>query len=210
MKGSTVIGLLSLRANDLDFQYLPDKVQASTPEYAELRTVVDASRFFCQGGHHIVLAMDCGGGQGSNNPHCGPIYRHGGNLFAIARGVIVLFDGTVLAETWNGTFSPGLVPVVNQAPGPFDPSTHSFMTVRVRCHYSGGISVRIRGGIGGPVVFDGDVATTAWSWPGYTRACVGGIALGFVPPKDTGCVEQLDPRSAPDAELGFAAFVRLE
>lgn len=205
-----MIGQLNLRTNDLDFRYLPDQVQESAPEYAELCTVVDASRFFSLGGHHIVFALDCGGGQGSNNPHCGPVYRHSENLFSTARGVIVLFDGTVLAEIWDGTFSPGLVPVINQTPCSFEPSTLSFVTVRVRCYYRGGISVRIWVGIGGPVVFEGDVATGTWPWPGYMRACVGGIALGFVPPKNTDYVEHLDSRSAPDAELGIAAFARLE
>ncbi|RQO83477.1 hypothetical protein [Acidovorax sp. FJL06] len=204
-----MIGQLSLQPNDLDFRYLPAKLQASSPGYAELRAVVDVSRYYAKGGHHIVFALDCEGGQGAYNPHCGPIYRHGDNLFATARGVIVLGDGTVMYERWNGTFAPELVPISNNVPGAFDPAAHRCLTVRVRCHYAGGVSVRIRSGIGGPVVFDGVLSTPAWAWPGHMHACVAAIALGFVAPKDTGCTEQILPRSAPDAELGFAAFSRV-
>lgn len=204
-----MIGQLNLKSNDLDFRYLPAKLQGCTPGFAELRAVVDVSRYFSKGGHHIVFALDCEGGQGASNPHCSPIYRHGENLFAIARGVIVLGDGTVMFERWNGTFAPELVPISNNVPGAFDPTAHRCLTVRVRCHYAGGVSVRIRSGIGGPVVFDGALPTAAWAWPGHMHACVAAIALGFVAPKDTGCVEQIQPRSAPDAELGFAAFSRV-
>lgn len=204
-----MIGQINLATNDLDFRYLPEKHKAEAPDYAELRAVVDISRFYSKGGHHVVFAMDCEGEQGSNNPHCGPILRRGENLFATARGVIVLGDGTVMFEGWNGTFSPDLIPIVNQQPGVFDPSAHRCLTVRVRCHYAGGVSVRIRSGIAGPVVFEGDLPTPPVPWPGHMRSCIAGIALGFVPPKDTGCVEQIQPRSAPDAELGVVAFSRL-
>ena len=204
-----MIEQLSLYTNDLDFRYLPANVQESTPSYAELRVVVDVSRFYVNGGHHVVFALDCEGAQGANNPHCGPICRHGDNLFATARGVIVLGDGTVVAETWNGTFSPEVVPIANQVPGVFDPTAHRCFTVRVRCNYAGGITVRIRSGIGGAVVFEGGLTTAPWAWPGQMHACVGGIALGFVPPQDTGCIEQVEPRSAPNAELGWVVFSRV-
>lgn len=208
-EGITMIGQLRLASNDLDFRYLPAKLRAAPPSFAELRAVVDVSRFFAKGGHHIVFALDCNGGQGANNPHCGPIYRHGDNLFETARGVIVLADGTVMYERWNGTFAPELVPISNGLPTVFDPGAYRCLNVRVRCHYEGGVSIRIREGIAGDVVFDGTLPTAACAWPGHMRACMAGIALGFVPPKDTGCAEQIQPRSAPHAELGFAAFSRV-
>lgn len=209
MSIGAAIGQLNLSGNDLDFCYLPVQQQGGTPAFAELRAVLDVSRFYSRGGNHAVFALDCEGGQGSGNPHCGPILRDGENLFATARGVIVLADGTVAAETWNGTFSPGLAFFVNSVPGPFDPMAHRCLAVRVRCHYAGGIDVRIRRGLGGAVVFDGALPTAAWPWPGHMRASIGAIALGFVPPKDTGCVEQVVPRSAPDARLGYAALARV-
>lgn len=204
-----MIGELSLRENDLDFRYLPAVAQASPPDYAEVRAVIDVSRFYSRGADHFILALDCEGGQGSDNPHCGPIIRDGRNMFGTARGVIVAAGGAVVVEVWNGTFSPGLAPIANELPDPFDPPAHDCLAVRVRCHYAGGIDIRIRAGLGGAVVFQGGVPSDPWPWAGHMLACIGGIALGFVAPKDTGCVEQLAPRSAPDAKLGYAASSRV-
>ena len=202
-------GRLNLQSNDVDFRYLRPVEQSATPRYAELRALVDVSRFFGRGADHIVFALDCEGGQGSDNPHCGPIVRDGKNLFATARGVIVAANGAVVMEAWNGTATPELVPIANMRPGPFDPAAHRILTVRVRCHYAGGIEVRIRKGLGGRVLFDGAVATAARAWPGHMRACIGGIALGFVAPKETGCTEQIAPRSAPGARLAYVACARV-
>ena len=58
--------------------------------------------------------------------------RDGQNIFTHARGAILLGDGTVLAETWNGTFSPELVPIPNQVAGSFDPAAHHLLTLRLR------------------------------------------------------------------------------
>ena len=47
---------LCLTPNDLDFCYLP-RVASSVPSHgSELVCTVDASRFFANGGHHIVFA----------------------------------------------------------------------------------------------------------------------------------------------------------
>lgn len=205
-----MIGTLSLQENDLDFRYLPEVPRATPPSAAEVRTVVDVSRFFSRAGHHVLMAIDCAGGQGENNPHCGPIIRHGENLFATARGVILLGDGTVMAETWNGTFSPGLQVIENTSGEAFDPAAIGVLSLRVTLGYAaGGVAVEIRSGLVGPVVFSGAIPTSAQAWTGRARACVGGIALGFVPPINTSCVEQLLPRSAPDARVGYAAMVQL-
>jgi hypothetical protein len=203
------IGRFNLQSNDLDFRYLRTVAQAATPEFAELLAVVDVSRFFSRGAHHIVMALDTSGEAGGNNPHCGPIVRNGQNLFTHARGAILLGDGSVLVETWNGTSSPVLEPIANQVAGGLDPAAHRILTLRVRCHYTGGTSVRVRKGIGGAVLFSGAVASAPWAWTGQMRACLGGIALGFVAPQDTGCVEQIAPRSAPDARLPYMAHARV-
>ncbi|RZJ55511.1 MAG: hypothetical protein EON49_19735 [Acidovorax sp.] len=205
-----MIGLLNLQTNDVDFRYLPTVSQIAAPEYVELHVVLDVSRFFSRCAHHVILALDTSGEAGDNNPHCGPVLRNGQNLFTHARGAILLGDGSVMTEIWNGTFSPVLGVIPNDVPGDFDPSAHKFLNVLVRCHYAGGTSVRIRKDLNGDVLFDGAVQSPPWSWPGQMRACLGGIALGFVAPKDTGCVEQIAPRSAPDARLGYAAFSRVE
>lgn len=199
------IGHLRLRTNDLDFRYLPTHKHQATPRYAQLRALITPSRFFSRGADHIAFALDCAGEQGSGNPHCGPIVRRGNSLFATARGVVVAYDGSVLCEIWNGTASPLLVPIANQRPGRFDPSAHTFLAMRVRCHYAGGIEVRIRNGLGG-VVFEGSVPSQPWPWTGSMRACIAGIAGGFVAPQETECVEQTEPRSAPQAKLGYVAL----
>lgn len=211
--GATIgpmIGSLHLQHNDLDFRYLPAATSVHIPAVAMLRAVVDATHFFSRAGHHFILALDCWGAQGSNNPHCGPVVRHGEDLFETARGLIVLGDGTVVAETWNGTFSPGLQPIANTTGVPFDPCAESVLSLHITAAYAaGGMAVEILRGLVGPVLFRGAVASPPQAWAGSTRACVGGIAMGFVPPADTGCVEQLLARSAADARLGFAAKVQL-
>lgn len=204
-----MIGQLSLRENDLDFRYLPALAQASVPRYAELRAVIDVSRFFNRGADHVVFALDCDGGQGSNNPHCGPVIRDGENLFATARGVVVAADGAVVMEIWNGTSSPGLIAFDNTLKERFDPRDHTCLNVRVRCHYAGGVEVRIRKGVAGKVLFEGFVQTAPHAWTGQMKACLGGIALGFVAPQETNCVEQLHPRNAAKAKLGYMAYSRL-
>lgn len=204
------IGRLNLQSNDLDFRYLRPAPRPAAPLFAELHAVLDVSRFFARGADHLVLALDAAGQAGGNDPHCGPIVRHGQNLFTHARGVILAHDGAVVTETWNGTASPVLVPVPNRAGGAVDVNAHRWLTVRLRCHYAGLISVRVRKGIWGDVLFDGAVASAPWAGsPGPMRACIGGIALGFVPPSDTGCVEQIAPRSAPHAQLAYVARARV-
>ena len=206
---------LSLAPNDLDFFYLPARASLVATRHADLVCTVDCSQFFSKGADHMIFALDCTGEQGAYNPHCGPIVRHGHNLFAQARGFIIVGDGAVVAERWNGTAMPLLQTVNNTASGSFHPTTHPIFTVHIRAGYREGayadrMQIDIHQGITiqGTVLFTGEVAGAAWGWDwsGTHRAAIGGIALGFVPPSATGCAEEILPRSAPEAVLPFVGF----
>lgn len=206
---------LTLALNDLDFYYLLSRLSLSASRHNDLVCTVDSSRFFSEGANHMVFALDCSGGQGSYNPHCGPIVRNGQNLFSEARGFIIFSDGAVMAERWNGTGMPGLVAVSNTSSGTLDPSVHPVFTVHIQAGYRAGgfanrMHIEVRQGItvDGPLLFDGEVAGDGWGWDwnGTHRAAIGGIGTHFVSPNDTGCVEELLPRDAANAVLPFANF----
>ena len=206
---------LSLAFNDLDFCYLPRAAGSAPSHCADFLCTVDASRFFSNGGHHIVFALDCEGGQGGYNPHCGPILRHGKNLWSAARGFIIFGDGAVMAEGWNGTAMPALAVIANTVGAGFDPVRHPVFTLRITAGYRRGafansmrIEIRLGESAKGALLFAGgiDGAEWGWSWRGGSKAAMGGIAAGFVPPVATGCVEELLPRSAPHAALVMSRF----
>lgn len=207
---------LSLASNDLDFYYLPTVTSNNPNGFNRITCTVDSSNFFSKGGDHIIFAFDCEGGQGANNPHCGPIIRRGENLFATARGVIIFGNGGVWAERWNGTFSPVLASIPNILNTSWSPSSTPVFTVRIYAGYRSGawantIQVEIFSGdavITNNKVFSGDITGTTWGqdFTGTHRAVIGGIALGFVSPNNTGCTEQLVPRTAPNAVLPFSNF----
>lgn len=206
---------LQLTINDLDFWYLPPRISLSPTRHNDLVCTVDCSWFYSEGGNHMVFAVDCTGGQGSYNPHCGPIDRHGQNLFAEARGFIIFADGTVMAELWNGTGMPGLVAVSNTSGATFNPAVQPVFTVHIQAGYrAGGFANRMRitihQGIAadGPILFEGEVtgAGWGWDWTGSHKAAIGAIGPQFVSPNDTGCVEDRVPRGAPNAILPFANF----
>jgi hypothetical protein len=206
---------LQLTPNDLDFYYLPERASAVPTRHADVLCTVDCSRLFANGGHHMVFALDCTGGQGSYNPHCGPIFRRRDNLWSEARGFIIFADGTVMAERWNGTAMPVLATVANTADAVFDPAVHPIFTVRIQAGYRAGsladrMRVTIHQGItvDGPVLFQGEVAGAGWGWDrsGVHKVAIAAIAAGFVPPSATDCVEEVLPRSAPNAVLPFVGF----
>lgn len=206
---------LKLDINDLDFYFLPPRISLSASRHNELTCTVDCSWLFSEGANHMVFALDCTGGQGSYNPHCGPIYRHGQNLWSEARGFIIFADGTVMAERWNGTALPALVTVANTVTTPFNPGVHPVFTVRIQAGYrAGGWAERMRIAVyqginaDGPVLFDGEVAGSGWGWDwnGTHRVALAAIGWEFVSPNDTGCVEQRVPRGAQNAVLPFANF----
>lgn len=212
---------LALTPNDLDFCYLTARPRllgtraADAARHADWVCTVDCSRFFVNGAHHMVFALDCVGGQGHSNPHCGAIFRHGQNLWSEARGFIIFADGTVMAERWNGTAMPLLTTVVNTCGAVFDPAVQPVFTVHIRAGYRAGaladrMHITICQGLAldGPVLFEGGVAGAAWGWGwsgGAHKAAIAAIAAGFVPPSATGCAEEILPRSAPDAVLPFAS-----
>lgn len=206
---------LSLAFNDLAFCYLPRAEGLAPSHCADLLCTVDASRFFANGGHHIVFALDCEGGQGSYNPHCGPIFRYGKNLWSAARGVIVFGDGVVMAEGWNGTAMPTLAAIANTSGAGFDPVQHPVFTLRITAGYRRGafansmwVEIRAGGSAKSSLLFAGGIEGAEWGgdWMGGSKAAMGGIAAGFVPPAATGCVEELLPRSAPHAVLVMSRF----
>lgn len=210
----TAVTQLTLAQNDLDFYYLPAKTSSVATAYNDLICTVDTSAFFSNGADHVAFAVDCQGVQGSNNPHCGPILRRGSNLWANARGFIVFGNGTVLAEQWNSTFSPGLSsPLPNSAGGTFNPATTPVFTVRIKGGYRAGIwantmTIEIRQGTSlfGTLLFSASVPW-GWDWTGSHLAAIagiGGAVNGFVRPVDTGCVEQLLPRGAASAVMPFS------
>jgi hypothetical protein len=206
---------LKLVTNDLDFHYLPARASLAATAHVDLVCTVDCAQFFSKAAHHMVFALDCVGEQGSYNPHCGPILRHGANLFSEARGFILFADGAVEAERWNGTAMPVVVAVDNTSGTVFQPAAHPIFTVHIQAGYRAGayanrMLITIHQGItiDGPVMFKGEIAGTGWGWDwsGTHRAAVGGIALGFVAPSATGCVEEVLPRSAPESVLPFVGF----
>ncbi|RKJ96621.1 hypothetical protein [Alicycliphilus denitrificans] len=204
---------LSLYYNDLDAYYLPGITSPNNGAYNDLRCTVDSSEFFSKGGDHLVFALDLTGGQGSNNPHCGPIVRRGQNMWGLARGFIIHGNGRVSAEYWNGTWSPGLAEnLPNTANGTFNPASTPVFSVRVRAGYRDGpyanrmlIGIYAGTSIYGAMLFEAQVPW-GWDWTGQHHAAIGGIAMGFVAPVLTGCVEQLVPRSAPNAVAPISNF----
>lgn len=206
-------GQLTLAVNDLDFYYLPVITSSDPTKYNLLYCEVDTSNFFSKGADHIVFALDCTGGQGSNNPHCGPIYRNGENLFAHARGFIIFGDGTVLAEYWNGTSNPGLLTINNTLGATFNPTTTPKFAVTIFAGYRSGtyanmMEIRIHAisGSSRNLVFNGTAQGWGWDWTGTHKCAIGAIGPGFVSPNSTGCVESRVARSAPNAELPFNDF----
>lgn len=71
-----------------------------------------------------------------------------------------------------------------------------------------GIEIRAGDSAEGALLFAGGIEGPewGWDWTGGSKAAMGGIALGFVPPAAMGCVEALLPRSAPHAALVMSRF----
>lgn len=206
---------LSLAINDADFYYHPPRVSLNGKRHNDLVCTVDCSLFFSRGANHMLFALDCTGGQGSYNPHCGPIIRRGENLWSEARGFIIFSDGTVMAERWNGTAMPGIAAVSNTSGASFDPAVSPVFTLHIQAGYRAGpfadrMRITLHEGLtlGGAVLFVGEVTGSGWGWDwtGLHRAAIGGIGTHFVTPNDTGCVEQQGPGDAPGAVLPFTGF----
>jgi hypothetical protein len=182
--------------------------------YNDIICTVTTSSFYSNGAWHIALPLDLQGAQGSGNPHCAPIYRNGTNLWADGRGFIIFSDGTVEAEQWNSTFSPGISsPLTNLDGTGFNPATTPTFTVRIKAGYRSGIyantmQIQIYDGtsIYGTLLFTGSVPW-GWDWTGSHKAAIAGIGYNFKRPVDSGCVEELLPRAASAAVLPFSNFL---
>lgn len=200
---------ISLAQNDIDFFY--KEISASgTEAFLRFQGIIDTTNFFSNGGDHAILAINAEGGQGSNNPHCGPIIRNGENLWQDARGFIIFANGAIWAEQWNGTSSPGFLTITNQSGNTYNPAVNPVVHFRIDGWFRTGtlannmyITLRANSS-GGAILFQG--VAPGWGWDPSTsyRAAIGGIAAGFVAPSATGCVEELLPRSAPSASFTFS------
>jgi len=110
---------------------------------------------------------------------------------------------------------PALVAVLNTSGAAFNPVRNAVFTLRIVAGYragpfANGMQIEIRNGVRseGEILFTGSAEGPAWGWDwtGSSKAAIGAIAAGFVPPGATGCVEQLTPRSAPNAAIQMSRF----
>lgn len=207
---------LTLAQNDLDFYFLGTGTSVSPTAYMDFRIALDTTNLFNQAVgsfDHIAIALDCNGTSGGNNPHCGPIYRRGQSIWVNARGFIITRSGAVMAEHWNGTFSPGLLNITNTTGGTFNPLATPVFTVRILAGYRTGawaeqmyIQIRLGTSGVGTLLFNGTAPGWGWDWTGSHKVALAAIASGSRSPNDTGCVEDLSPRNAPGAVLPFSGF----
>ena len=193
---------LTLARNDLDFVYAPTATSSVSTPLFQFECRVNTTTFFANGGNHVAFCIDATGGQGSSNPHCGPIYRNGQNLWATGRGFIIFGDGTVMAEEWNGTSSPGLATV-----GTFNRAANPHFFVRIKAGYRAGAlanTMQINVLAADYTMLLNTSVPWGWDWSGTHRAAVAAIAPGFVSPNSTGCVETTAAGSAPSATVPFS------
>lgn len=197
---------LTLARNDLDFAYAVNATSATSSAFVEVNCFVNSSTYFANGGNHIAFCIDAAGEQGSSNPHCGPIYRYGRNLWAIGRGFIIFGDGSVYAEQWNATFSPALSSVL----GTFNRATYSSFNVKISAGYRAGafantMRIRIWSSDFSALLLDVSVPW-GWDWSGVHTAAIAGIAAGSVALTPPNCTETTAAGSAPSATLPFSGF----
>lgn len=205
---------LTMARNNLDFFYLPDYT-SSQQGTLDVRVTITTTNFFNYATNafdHIPIAIDCAGGAGNNDPHCGPVIRNGRNLFVTARGFFITRAGQVFYEVWNGTASPLFGQVTNTSGQAFNPISGTY-TVRIRAGYQTGpyanlMTITITNGtsIYDPVVFQGS-AGIGGVWNGFHRVCLAAIATGFVGPSPSnGCVEPSGAGSAVGGTVPFSGF----
>ena len=205
------IDQLNLVTNDLDFVFTPVIRHETIPDAVRYTIVFDSSQFFTNGADHLVFSLD---NEPSNDPlaphkpHCGPIIRRGYDMYSYGRGAIIHPDGKVETEEWTGG-APILYTIANSGGTGYSPVANPICTLVMTYRYAtGGMDVKIFRGIAttGSPLFSGSYATPSRTWPGRTRGAFGAIAQGFVPPAATGCVEEVLPRSAPNAKAAFTGF----
>jgi hypothetical protein len=207
---------LTMNRNNLDFYFFPQTVAISSDGYVDYRVQVTTSNFFnfaTNPSDHLVFAFDAAGGQGSGNPHCGPIIRNGRNLYSTARGFLISRNGNVMIERWNGTANPDVLQVTNTSGASFNPLTGTYF-IRIRAGYPGSFAYAnlmtitiTKDNLGGEVVFQG--SATGFNFPntGSTQGIIGAIALpydGATP--QNGCTESTAPGSAYGGSVPFSNF----
>ena len=205
---------LTMARNNLDFFYLPD-YNSSQQGTLDVRVTITTTNFFNYATNafdHIPIAIDCAGGAGNNDPHCGPVIRNGRNLWVTARGFFITRSSGVWSELWNGTSSPVIAQLTNTSGQVFNPISGTY-TVRIRAGYQTGpyanlMTITITNGTGiyDPVVFQGS-AGIGGVWNGFHRVCLAAIATGFVgPTPSNGCVEPSGAGSAVGGTVPFSGF----
>lgn len=202
---------LSLVQNDLDFYYYPSAVTSSVnTAFVEMNVTINTSSFYSNATSgtldHIAFCIDPTGVQGTNNPHCGPIYRNGRNLWSTGRGFIIWGTGSVMAEEWNGTFSPGL----SSSLGTINLAANPSLIVQVIGGYRNGfwantMRITIRNSSSYAVLLQQSVPW-GWDWSGSHSGAIAIIGNNFVKPADTGCVENTSSRADYLATLPFSSF----
>jgi hypothetical protein len=208
---------LTMDRNNLDFYFLPDQTSISNQVSLDVRVTVTTDYFFnlATGAFdHIAIAMDCAGEAGGNNPHCGPIYRNGRNIWVTGRGFFITRSSGVWSEIWNGTSSPVINQITNTSGQTFNPVSGTY-TIRIRAGYRAGpfanlMTITITNGysIFDPVVFQGS-AGIGWDWTGNHRVAMAIIASGSVGPNPgNGCTEPSTPGSAYGGVLPFLDFTQ--
>ena len=205
------IDQIDLVTNDLDFVYCPAIKHTAVPDSVRYSIVFDCTQFFTNNGGHLVFSLD---NEPSNDPlaphkpHCGPILRRGYDMYSFGRGAIIHGDGRVETEEWTGG-APILYPITNTGGTGYNPMTNPVGTFIMNYRYAtGGMDVKVYKGVGatGTPMFSGSYTTPAKPWIGRTRAAFGAIGWGFVPPADTGCIEEVLPRASANAKCAFTGF----
>lgn len=190
-----------MERNDLEFVYSGVKTSSVNTSYMEIVFTLDTTSLWDKlpyATDHIVFALDPRGDSSVFAPngtrdHCGPITRHGSNLFDEARGFILDRAGNLKAEHWYAGSGFGLY---DMGFG-FDPlnALNKVFTVRIRAGYRNGtygerMEIDIfRGTTTGGIVLTGGSVPWGWDWSGQHKFALGVICSDFVSPNSTGCVE---------------------
>lgn len=190
-----------MERNDLEFVYSGVKTSSVNTSYMEIVFTLDTTSLWNKlpyATDHIVFALDPRGDSSVFAPngtrdHCGPITRHGSNLFDEARGFILDRAGNLKAEHWYAGSGFG---IYDMGFG-FDPlnALNKIFTVRIRAGYRNGIYSEhmeidiFRGTTTGGLLLTGGSVPWGWDWIGQHKFALGVICSDFVSPNSTGCVE---------------------
>ena len=205
-----------MERNDLEFIFSEVKTSSSPSSYMEITFTLDTTNFWNKlpnPNDHLVFALDPIGDSSVFAPngtrdHCGPITRHGKNMFDTARGFFLTRSGNLVAEHWFigagfGTFDLGPA---------FDPlnALNKVFTVRIRAGYRTGtygdkMEIDIfRGTSTSGTLLTGGEVQWGWDYIGQHRFAIGAICLNFVDPNNSGCIESTRLGVSYGATLGIS------